>query len=76
MTNYLSAHDTNASLSIDKYYDEEGEETTENANLVGGAGEIQKPLTITIKAKRDMTFVPCQVALTPFGTSTCGTRFG
>ena len=46
MTNYLSAHDTNASLSIDKYYDEEGEETTENANLVGGAGEIEKLLYI------------------------------
>lgn len=29
ITNYLSAHDTNSSLSIDKFFDEHGEESRE-----------------------------------------------
>ena len=30
MTNYISAHDTNGSLSVDKFYNEEGEEINAN----------------------------------------------
>eukprot|EP00095_Tigriopus_kingsejongensis_P002392 maker-scaffold714_size108203-snap-gene-0.20 protein:Tk02392 transcript:maker-scaffold714_size108203-snap-gene-0.20-mRNA-1 annotation:"hemocyte protein-glutamine gamma-glutamyltransferase" len=39
VTNYLSAHDTNQSLSIDKFYDEDGEETTESA-AIGSRGRL------------------------------------
>ena len=38
VTNYVSAHDTNASLSVDKFYDEEGEELTEAPTGAGGEG--------------------------------------
>ena len=31
VTNYISAHDTNSSLSIDKFYNEDGEEAAEEA---------------------------------------------
>ena len=31
VTNYISAHDTNSSLSIDKFYNEDGEEAPEEA---------------------------------------------
>ena len=31
VTNYISAHDTNSSLSVDKFYNEDGEEAAEEA---------------------------------------------
>ena len=31
VTNYISAHDTNSSLSVDKFYNEDGEEAPEEA---------------------------------------------
>ncbi len=37
VTNYVSAHDTNASFSIDKFYDEDGEEIAEGG--LGGPGK-------------------------------------
>ncbi len=31
VTNYVSAHDTNGSFSVDKFYDEDGEEVAEGS---------------------------------------------
>lgn len=37
VTNYVSAHDTNASISVDKFYDEDGEEIAEGAGAAHAA---------------------------------------
>ncbi len=42
MTNYVSAHDTDASLSVDRFYDENGDEVTIGDNDVGDSGSGEK----------------------------------
>ncbi len=43
VTNYISAHDTNNSLSIDKFYDENGEESTEEPTPVSAGSSGRRP---------------------------------
>lgn len=40
MTNYVSAHDTNASLTVDKFFSEDGEELTARDNPEFGFDSI------------------------------------
>ena len=80
VTNYVSAHDTNASLSVDKFYDEDGEELTEAPSLGTAAGEGvtrgRSELKIFHQCDIIEKYFPPYAGLTPSGTSTFGTRSG